>query len=286
MPATSPTVTPALVPEAGNPAVIPVLQSTEPIILAEAPATAPRPPVIPSTPRRKRKKKKEAGLDIETGIGQGGMLLLVLLLGVTPLFPWVFREKEYNRYENKMVGGRLDASFITTHARPPSLQGIESWQGKVVLGLSLTAFLFAGGVVLIATFVRHPVVHVLLDVSTSLLGAWGGCVLLYLIATLIKAFAVSGEEKTDAGTEIVRIVPHLGIWFGLLLALALFGLSCALTQRRGRTWGLMVCAGGIFAGLIVAFVLVQPWNGKSLDGLPQGTGDFGTGETHDRGSWY
>jgi hypothetical protein len=68
-----------------------------------------------------------------------------------------------------------------------------------------------------------------------------------------------------------------------VLGFILFAVSMALTQRRGQTWGLIAPAVAFLAGLLVAFVLVQPWDGKSLRGLPQGTDDFGPAETRRRG---
>jgi hypothetical protein len=212
---------------------------------------------------------------LQAALEQGIALFLLFLLAMSPLLAWLLVEGEYNRYET-VRSGAFQSVAVRDETRLPPITGIASWHGKGVLAFSILMALFAGITLLFRCNFEARWSDHLLTVSRCITGAWGSFVLVFLLGVVLKAVLVSGTVKTDSppGEKTVRIVPHIGIWFGVVVALAMIGFSFGFSRHRGRGWWLIAQGVGVLMALLVVLALVQPWTRSSVWGLPLGSEDI------------
>jgi hypothetical protein len=219
--------------------------------------------------------KEDRTTVLQAVIEQGIALFLLFLLAMSPLLAWLLVEGEYNRYET-IRGGAFQSVYQHTDTRLPPIAGIASWQGKAVLACSMLVALFAAITLILRCNFESRWSDHLLTLSRTLTGAWAVFVLVCLLGVVLKAVLVSGMVKTDSppGEKTLRVVPHLGIWCGVVVALAIIGFSFGFSRHRGRGWWLIAQGVGILLAVLVVLALVQPWTRSSVWGLPLGSEDI------------
>jgi hypothetical protein len=212
---------------------------------------------------------------LQAVLEQGIALFLLFLLAMSPLLAWLLVEGEFNRYET-IRSGAFQSVYVHNDTRLPPIAGIASWQGKAVLAFSLLVALFAGITLLLRSNFEHRWSDHLLTVSRTLTGAWASFVLVCLLGVVLKAMLVSGTVKTDSppGEKTLRVVPHLGIWFGVVVTLVILGFSFGFSRYRGRGWWLIAQGVAVLMAVLVVLALVQPWTRSSVWGLPLGSEDI------------
>ncbi len=205
-------------------------------------------------PRRRRsreddrRRRRRSGSDTATPVCLGIGIGLLVFLSLIPLFSLV----------------SVSASGLPFGARVPSPPSwfSESWQGKVLLIVSILAALLTIAALILHFTVDEGVSGILVTIGSCVGSGWGIAALLWIVGQIWKIFTQVAELKGRMGglAERISISPSIGLWLGMAVAVGVVVVfSTLLSLRRQSLWLYVAEGSGVLLGVLLVVAAVQPW---------------------------
>jgi hypothetical protein len=207
----------------------------------------------------------------------------MLFLGFIPLI-------SYAKVSADVLGQSRSQSAPSLFTGDPD--AIGSWQGKVILIVTLVVAVFAAVSLVLYLTINPYVSDLILTISGAIAGGWALTVLLWLLGFIWKVFTIHTKMKQMvksnpfAGQVEFSVSPGIGLWIGMVVALASVAVFSILLGLRGKTLWIYLAEGvGLLLGVLMMLVAVQPWK-TPFDNKgtpPKGFGPFSQRVMPDRG---
>ena len=147
-------------------------------------------------------------------------------------------------------------------------QVIGTWQGKIILMVTLLVTVIAAVSLVLYLTISPAVSRIILTVGGCIAGGWGITAVLWLLAVIWKVLRASSalNEELNKNPMIrdfqvdISITPGVGIWIGLVVAVGVVGIFASLAAVRQTTLWLYIGEGvGLLLGVLILVAAVQPW---------------------------
>jgi hypothetical protein len=241
--------------------------------------------------RHAKRLRRTCSLDQSQGVCLGVGLFVLVFLGLTPMLPWAYisasskvtvaGQTQKKSFSGSVTGmGKLSGSEAPVKFEPKG-----TTEGWTILFLSIAAATLVGLALVvhgIQQFQRDWSAEVLTG-ATALACAWGMTASFWMLGNIwrvvtmwIHASSKIREAKERmagmASSAVVpdldisiTVLPHFGLWLGLLAGVAVVVLFSLLANQRDRSnWALIANAIGAAAGLLIVLFYIQPWSAEKL----------------------